>query len=157
VRVPTTEEGGLRKDEDGHEETPDDRTDLFAYLTAPQRSEYRAIMDSFTGPLLTDLSASEVAQQLADGGITLSSDDATARCDQLQAWGNLVRGVRTRAYPRCVTSCGRAAATRLSKHRDAEAVLAAGEGAQEAARPKRTVGACLAGRGSPSRTAHPGR
>ncbi|WP_063628930.1 TIGR02677 family protein [Amycolatopsis taiwanensis] len=116
-----------------------ERTRLFAYLTSSQAREYRVIMDLFTGPLLTDLSAAEVAQQLADRGITLSIDDATVRCEQLQAWGNLVRGVRDARVPTVrdfLRSRSRYQASKLGGrvHRDAEAVLAAGGGAQEVAR-----------------------
>ena len=129
----------MSENDDGQEETSFDRTDLFAYLTAPQRSEYRAIMDLFTGPLLTDLSAIEVAQQLVDRGVHISIDDATSRCDKLRMWGNLVRGVRDARVPTVrdfLRSRSRYQASKLGGrvHRDAEAVLAAGEGAQEVAR-----------------------
>jgi uncharacterized protein (TIGR02677 family) len=129
----------LSQNDDRQEETSSDRTNLFAYLTAPQRTEYRAVMDLFTGPLLTDLSAAEVAQQLADRGIAVSLDDATSRCDQLREWGNLVRGVRDARVPTVrdfLRSRSRYQASKLGGrvHRDAEAVLAAGEGAQEVAR-----------------------
>lgn len=131
----------MSQSDDGQDqdEVSTDRTSLFAYLTAPQNAEYRAIMDLFTGPLLTDLSATEVAQQLADRGVTLSIDDATLRCDKLQTWGNLVRGVRDARVPTVrdfLRSRSRYQASKLGGrvHRDAEAVLAAGEGAQEVAR-----------------------
>ncbi|GAA3008211.1 TIGR02677 family protein [Actinokineospora diospyrosa] len=115
------------------------RTSLFAYLTAGQSGEYRAIMDLFTGPLLTDLSAGEVSHQLGERGVTLSVDEATLRCEQLETWGNLVRGVRDARVPTVrefLKSRGRYQASKLGGrvHRDAEAVLAAGDGAQEVAR-----------------------
>ncbi|WP_424185842.1 TIGR02677 family protein [Actinokineospora sp. G85] len=115
------------------------RTRLFAYLTADSADEYRAIMDLFTSPLLADLSAAEVALHLAERGITSSTDEVTARCEQLQAWGNLVRGVRDARVPTVrdfLRSRSRYQASKLGGrvHRDAEAVLAAGDGAQEVAR-----------------------
>ncbi|WP_158634216.1 TIGR02677 family protein [Amycolatopsis sp. WAC 04197] len=125
----------------GEEESaePVGRTSLFAYLTASSSVEYRAIMDLFTGPLLADLSAAEVAQQLAERGLRLSTDEVTARCESLQGWGNLVRGVRDARVPTVrdfLRSRSRYQASKLGGrvHRDAEAVLAAGEGAQEVAR-----------------------
>jgi uncharacterized protein (TIGR02677 family) len=116
-----------------------ERTSLFAYLTAEHRGEYRAIMNLFTGPLLVDLSAAEVAHQLAEQGFALSADDATKRCESLQEWGNLVRGVRDARVPTVrdfLRSRSRYQASKLGGrvHRDAEAILAAGDGAQEVAR-----------------------
>lgn len=49
----------MSQNDDGKEAVSSDRTNLFAYLTAQQRTEYRAIMDLFTGPLLMELSATE--------------------------------------------------------------------------------------------------
>lgn len=118
---------------------PAGRTRLFVYLTTDLAAEYRAIMDLFTGPLLADLSAAEVAQQLGERGRSLSVDEATDRCEQLHRWGNLVRGVRDARVPTVrdfLRSRNRYQASKLGGrvHRDAEAVLAAGEGAQEVAR-----------------------
>lgn len=115
------------------------RTRLFAYLTADCADEYRVIMDLFTGPLLVDLSAAEVVPLLAERGIALSVDEVTARCEKLQTWGNLVRGVRDARVPTVrdfLRSRSRYQASKLGGrvHRDAEAVLAAGDGAQEVAR-----------------------
>ncbi|GAA3021918.1 TIGR02677 family protein [Actinokineospora globicatena] len=115
------------------------RTSLYAYLGAAQATEYRAIMGLFTGTLLIDLSAGEVAHRLGEQGIPLSVDDATLRCRQLESWGNLVRGVRDARVPTVndfLKARGRYQASKLGGrvHRDAEAVLAAGDGAQEVAR-----------------------
>ena len=53
--------------------SPDEerRRDLFRYLTAEESADYLAVMDLFAGTLLTDLSATEVAAQLADRGRVL--------------------------------------------------------------------------------------
>ena len=56
---------------------------LFSYLTADVADDYIAIMRLFTGTLLTDLSAAEVAAQLRDRGIVLDPDSAEDRCKQL--------------------------------------------------------------------------
>ncbi|WP_410666195.1 DUF2397 domain-containing protein [Amycolatopsis sp. lyj-84] len=125
------------EDEDVGE--PVGRASLFVYLTTRLSAEYRAIMDLFTGPLLADLSAAEVTLQLAERGVGLSVDEVTERCERLQSWGNLVRGVRDARVPTVrdfLRSRSRYQASKLGGrvHRDAEAVLAAGEGAQEVAR-----------------------
>lgn len=118
---------------------PAGRGKLFVYLTTSSAFEYRSIMDIFAGPLLADLSAAEVAQQLAERGVVLSVDEVTDRCEKLEGWGNLVRGVRDARVPTVrdfLRSRSRFQASKLGGrvHRDAEAVLAAGDGAQEVAR-----------------------
>ncbi|MFH5823066.1 TIGR02677 family protein [Georgenia sp. AZ-5] len=115
------------------------RTDLFRYLTTDLAGEYRAIMGLFTGTLLADLSAAEVSAGLAGAGVVLSVDDVTARCEQLERWGNLVRGIRDARVATVhdyVRSRARYQASKLGVrvHREAEALLAAGDGAREVAR-----------------------
>lgn len=73
------------------------RLDLYRYATADDpavRGQYLAIMRLFTETLLTDLSAAEVAAQLAERGTDLPAEDVEVRCRQLETWGNLVRSVR---------------------------------------------------------------
>jgi len=70
------------------------RRDLFRYVTADVADDYAAIMDLFTSNLLADLSALEVADGLERAGAHLSTEDVETRCEQLIAWGNLVRSVR---------------------------------------------------------------
>lgn len=70
------------------------RHDLFRYVTADVADDYAAIMDLFTSNLLADLSALEVADGLERAGAHLSTEDVETRCEQLIAWGNLVRSVR---------------------------------------------------------------
>ena len=116
-----------------------DRTDLFRYLIAENSPQYRALMSLFAGPLLADLSAAEAAFQLTGAAGTMTVEDVAAACKQLEAWGNLVRGVRdarvatVRDYLRSRT---RYQASKLGGrvHREAEAVLAAGDGARDVAR-----------------------
>src|SRR2546429_2814878 len=72
---------------------------LFSYLTADAADEYLAIMRLFSGTLLADLSAAEVATQVADLGLVLDPDTVESRCRQLVDWGNLVRSVRETRVP----------------------------------------------------------
>ena len=116
-----------------------DRTDLFRYLIAENAPQYRALMTLFAGPLLADLSAAEAASQLTGIAAAMTAEDVAAACKQLESWGNLVRGVRdarvatVRDYLRSRT---RYQASKLGGrvHREAEAVLAAGDGARDVAR-----------------------
>ncbi len=79
----------------GSETVPDpERLDLYRYATAENASEYLTIMRLFTETLLTDLSGSEIAEQLAARGLALEFDEVETRCRQLERWGNLVRSVR---------------------------------------------------------------
>src|SRR5947199_6933542 len=55
---------------------------LFSYLTADAADEYIAIMRLFAGTLLTDLSAEEVAKQLAERELPLDPDTVESRCRQ---------------------------------------------------------------------------
>src|SRR5262249_45077535 len=47
------------------------RHSLFRYLTADESADYVAIMDLFSATLLTDLSAADVAAELAKRGLTM--------------------------------------------------------------------------------------
>ncbi|MGY1603107.1 TIGR02677 family protein [Geodermatophilus sp. SYSU D00815] len=73
------------------------RLDLYRYATADDpvvRAQYLAIMRLFSETLLTDLAASEVAEQLTARGEPVTVEDVEARCERLEAWGNLIRSVR---------------------------------------------------------------
>ena len=70
------------------------RRGLFQYLTVEESADYLAIMDLFSATLLTDLSATEVAAQLAERGLNLPRDTVESRCRQLVDWGNLVHSIR---------------------------------------------------------------
>ena len=72
-----------------------------------------AIMDLFAATLLTDLSAAEVAAQLAERGVSVDRDIAEARCRQLADWGNLVPSHPGCAgEPRSPSTSGRGPGTR---------------------------------------------
>ena len=112
---------------------------LFSYLTADAAGDYIAIMRLFTSTLLADLSARDVATQLAEHGITLDPDTAEDRCRQLVIWGNLVRSVRDTRVPTIADyhrSRSRYLVSKLGGrlHREAEEILHSVEGAREVAR-----------------------
>jgi uncharacterized protein (TIGR02677 family) len=115
------------------------RRDLFRYLTAEESADYLAIMDMFSATLLTDLSAGEVAGQLAERGVNLSRDTAETRCRQLADWGNLVpsiRDARVATVAEYIRSRSRYQVSKLGGrvHRQAVEILHAGDGAREVAR-----------------------
>jgi uncharacterized protein (TIGR02677 family) len=112
---------------------------LFRYLTADETADYLAIMDLFSATLLTDLSAAEVATQLAERGLAIGRDVAEARCRQLVAWGNLVPSVRdakVSTVAEYIRSRSRYQVSKLGGrvHREAVAILHASDGAREVAR-----------------------
>lgn len=115
------------------------RRDLFRYLTADESGDYLAIMDLFASTLLTDLSAAEVASQLAERGHPIERDTAQARCKQLVDWGNLVpsiRDARVSTVAEYIRSRSRYQVSKLGGrvHRDAVEILRATDGAREVAR-----------------------
>jgi uncharacterized protein (TIGR02677 family) len=115
------------------------RRDLFRYLTADESGDYLAVMDLFAATLLTDLSATEVAAQLADRGRALERDTVEARCRQLVEWGNLVpsvRDARVSSVAEYIRSRSRYQVSKLGGrvHRDAVEILQATDGAREVAR-----------------------
>jgi uncharacterized protein (TIGR02677 family) len=115
------------------------RHGLFRYLTADETADYLAIMDLFSATLLTDLSAAEVATQLAGRGLVIARDVVEARCRQLVAWGNLVpslRDAKVSTVAEYLRSRSRYQVSKLGGrvHREAVAILHAGDGAREVAR-----------------------
>src|SRR5207237_3677188 len=87
----------------------------------------------------TDLSAAEVATQLAERGLAIGRDVAEARCRQLVAWGNLVpavRDARVSTVAEYIRSRSRYQVSKLGGrlHREAVAILHASDGAREVAR-----------------------
>ncbi|MDI2125099.1 TIGR02677 family protein [Yinghuangia seranimata] len=80
---------------DQPEEEDRSRLSAYAYLTAPERDDYLAVMRLFTGSLLADLAAPDVAARLPQVG----PDVVVARLDQLVEWGNLLRSThRVKAH-----------------------------------------------------------
>lgn len=115
------------------------RFDLYRYAVADNRDEYRALLRAFTSTLLTDLSASEAVALLAEDGITLTVDEVTARCEQLETWGNLVRSVRDAHVSTVAEYLRSRSRYQVSKlggrvHRQVEDIAATADGAREVAR-----------------------
>lgn len=115
------------------------RLDLYRYLGAENAEEYLAIMRLFTATLLADLAAADVAGQLRESGLHLDTETVEERCTQLVRWGNLVRSVRDARVATIADWRRSRARFQVSKlggrvQRQAEEVLAAGEGAREVAR-----------------------
>lgn len=116
------------------------RLSLYRYVTAEKyAAEYLAIMRLFTSTMLTDLSAAEVAAQLADAGVVLSADEVESRCRQLEQWGNLVRSVRDARVATVADYLRSRSRFQVSKlggrvHRQVDEILRATEGAREVAR-----------------------
>ncbi len=116
------------------------RLNLYRYATAEKyAAEYLAIMRMFSSTMLADLSAAEVAAQLADAGIVLCADEAESRCRQLEAWGNLVRSVRDARVATVADYLRSRSRFQVSKlggrvHRQVDEILRATEGAREVAR-----------------------
>jgi len=115
------------------------RLGLYRYVAAENAADYLAIMRLFTSTMLTDLSAAEVVALLAEDGITLSVDDAEARCRQLEQWGNLVRSVRDARVATVADYLRSRSRFQVSKlggrvHRHVDEILRASEGAREVAR-----------------------
>ena len=115
------------------------RHGLFRYRTADESADYLAIMDLFSATLLTDLSAAEVASELAERGLAMDRDIAEVRCRQLVTWGNLVpslRDARVSTVAEYIRSRSRYQVSKLGGrlHREAVAILHASDAAREVAR-----------------------
>jgi len=115
------------------------RFDLYRYAVADNRDEYRALLRAFTSTLLTDLSAAEAAALLAEQGVALTVDEVSARCQQLELWGNLVRSVRDSHVATVAEYLRSRSRYQVSKlggrvHRQVEDVAATADGAREVAR-----------------------
>lgn len=71
------------------------RLEAYAYLTAPDRMTYLAVMRLFVSSLLVDFSAPEVTARLAEQGVELDVDTVTDKLNALVGWGNLLRSSHT--------------------------------------------------------------
>ncbi|AYN37664.1 DUF2397 family protein (plasmid) [Streptomyces dangxiongensis] len=144
--VARTEPEGIRvtvddtEDEDGQEAEREARRDLYRYVTADRHAaEYIAVMDQFTRTLLTDLSAAEVSEALAELGILLSAEEAETRCYSLVGWGNLLPVARDPRVPSIAAlshSRVRFQVTQLGAlvHQQVTELLSRRDGAREVAR-----------------------
>ncbi len=112
-----------------------DRLRLYAYATARESGDYVAIMRLFTGSLLAEWSARDVAER----GIDLPPEALEQRLRYLQENGNLLtspREVRVTSIAEYQRQPARYTATTLGVrvHRQVEEVLAAAGGAREVPR-----------------------
>ncbi|NJP44493.1 TIGR02677 family protein [Actinacidiphila epipremni] len=135
MEEPSQEAPTVRAERDGVWQ----RLTAYAYLSAPERLEYMAIMRVFCGTLLADLAVPDVRERLAaaDGpGAALDADTLATRLDQLVRWGNLLPSTHT-VKASSITEYQRARSRyQLSKlgeriQRDADEVLASADAARE--------------------------
>ncbi|MFF1416778.1 TIGR02677 family protein [Streptomyces sp. NPDC058280] len=115
------------------------RLDAYAYLSAPERLEHIAIMRVFCRTLLADLAVPEVMAKLRESSgpaAGLDADTLTVRLEQLERWGNLLRGshtVKASSITEYQRSRARYQLSRLGERiqRDADGVLAEADAARE--------------------------
>lgn len=62
---------------------------LFAYVTAPEWRDYRAILGVFAGTFFSEFTPEEVAARLAEAGVELDPGMVADRLEQLRRWENL--------------------------------------------------------------------
>jgi uncharacterized protein (TIGR02677 family) len=119
-----------------------DRLGAYAYLTVPDpatRAQYIAIMRVFTGTLMSDLSAHDIAERLAAVGTELPVDVVAQRLDSLRDWGDLltssrpVRATSISEYHR-VRSRYQLSPLGEKVQRHAEEILAGADSAREVSR-----------------------
>lgn len=113
-----------------------DRLTAYTYLTVPDRQTYLAIMRIFTGTLLADLSAHDVAERLPGNP---SADAVAGKLENLKTWGNLlpssrpVKASSIREYHR-VRSRFQLSPLGERIQRQADEVLASADAAREVSR-----------------------
>ncbi|MFJ1595494.1 TIGR02677 family protein [Streptomyces sp. NPDC088261] len=115
------------------------RLDAYAYLSAPERLEHVAIMRIFCATLLADLAVPDVMAKLRESGGSgagLDADTLTARLEQLERWGNLLRGshtVKASSITEYQRSRARYQLSRLGERiqRDADGMLTEADAARE--------------------------
>lgn len=115
------------------------RLSAYAYLSAPERLEYMAVMRVFCGTLLADLSVPDLAGKLAElggPGAGMDTETLTRRLEELVRWGNLLRSthtVRATSISEYQRSRSRYQLSKLGERvqRDADEVLAGADAARE--------------------------
>lgn len=130
----TDKAGGARRGDE-----PWDRLSAYAYLSAPERMEYVAVMRVFCSTLLADLSVPDVLAKLAQfggPGSPQETETLTARLEQLVRWGNLLRSTHTVKATSIAEYQRSRSRYQLSKvgervQRDADEVLAGADAARE--------------------------
>ncbi|MFA7765848.1 TIGR02677 family protein [Streptomyces sp. NRRL S-448] len=115
------------------------RLNAYAYLSAPERLEYVAVMRVFCGTLLADLAVPDVLTKLAESAgpaVTLDAETLTARLERLVHWGALLRSshsVKASSITEYQRSRSRYQLSKLGERiqRDADEVLAGADAARE--------------------------
>jgi uncharacterized protein (TIGR02677 family) len=115
------------------------RLSAYAYLSAPERLEYVAVMRVFCGTLLADLAVPDVLAKLGQAGGVGAGLDAgtlTRRLEELVRWGNLLRSTHTVTATSIAEYQRSRSRYQLSKlgervQRDADEVLAGADAARE--------------------------
>lgn len=130
----------MEGDDTGRAGAPDlERLTAYTYLTVPDRQSrqaYLAIMRVFTGTLLADLSAHDVAERLPGRP---SADTVAEKLDNLKTWGNLlpssrpVKASSIREYHR-VRSRFQLSPLGERVQRQADEILASADAAREVSR-----------------------
>ncbi|MFJ5103819.1 TIGR02677 family protein [Streptomyces sp. NPDC088554] len=138
AQVTRDEPAGAEKDADGSWQ----RLTAYAYLSAPERLEYVAVMRVFCATLLADLAVPDILAKLSGTGaapgtaVGPTAEVLTARLEQLVRWGNLLRSSHT-VRAASITEYQRARSRyQLSKvgervQRDADEVLTGADAARE--------------------------
>ncbi|WP_406737554.1 TIGR02677 family protein [Streptomyces sp. NBC_00853] len=115
------------------------RLNAYAYLSAPDRLEYVAVMRVFCSTLLADLAVPDVLAKMAESGgptVALDAETLTARLERLVHWGALLRSshsVKASSITEYQRSRSRYQLSKLGERiqRDADEVLAGADAARE--------------------------
>lgn len=141
VRTLGTVEGKEREAPSGAEAGAEawQRLSAYAYLSAPERLEYVAVMRVFCGTLLADLAVPDLLAKLAESGgpgAALDAETLTRRLEELVRWGNLLRSthtVKATSIAEYQRSRSRYQLSKLGERvqRDADEVLGGADAARE--------------------------
>ncbi|WP_345961560.1 TIGR02677 family protein [Streptomyces sp. BRB040] len=115
------------------------RLSAYAYLSAPERLEYVAVMRVFCGTLLADLAIPDLLAKLAERGgpgAALDAETLARRLEELVRWGNLLRSthtVKATSIAEYQRSRSRYQLSKLGERvqRDADEVLGGADAARE--------------------------
>lgn len=115
------------------------RLSAYAYLSAPERLEYVAVMRVFCSTLLADLSTPDLLAKLAERGgpgAALDAETLARRLEELVRWGNLLRSthaVKATSIAEYQRSRSRYQLSKLGERvqRDADEVLGGADAARE--------------------------
>ncbi|WP_244942133.1 DUF2397 family protein [Streptomyces coelicoflavus] len=115
------------------------RLSAYAYLSAPERVEYVAVMRVFCGTILADLAIPDLLAKLSERGgpgAALDAETLARRLEELVRWGNLLRSthtVKATSISEYQRSRSRYQLSKLGERvqRDADEVLGGADAARE--------------------------